>query len=324
MTRGSDLLFEKIVNKIRACNNIYLASHIEPDGDNIGSLLALGIAIRSLNKNVGIIKVDNIPKEFEFLPDIESIKEHEYNDNIELFISLDCSDIERLGIARSFMETSDYVINIDHHITNDMFGDINLVIPNASSTGEIIYYLIKKMNITLDKDIATCLYTAISSDTGNFMYDNTTESTHIIAAELLSKDIDLNNITVNLYQSRSLEKTNLFIKALNNLKLYENGEIGIVKISRKILDESKAEMQDSDGIVGFIRDIDGVEVACILKEYGDKIIKVSMRSKKYVDVSKICLKFNGGGHVRAAGCTIKDNLNDAEKRIIREIKRYIR
>lgn len=319
MSDKLSLLMDEYMEDIEYSDNIYLASHVQPDGDNIGSLLALGRALEKMDKEVHLIKVDKIPYDYRFLPNMHLFEESNAEKDIDLFIALDCGDMDRLGIAKDIALKAKKVINIDHHITNDYFGDLNIVLPYASATGEIIYHLIKRMGIEIDKDIATCIYVAISTDTGSFIYDNTTKDTHLIVSDLLSKDIDLNKIIVNLYQSRSLERTRLFIESLNSLEILKDNQIGIIKVTKNMLKISKAALEDAEGIISFVRDIEGVEVACLFKEIDVEEIKVSLRSKEKVDVSNICLKFNGGGHERAAGCTIYDNIENAKKLILKEI-----
>lgn len=308
---------EKIIKK---SDNIFIVSHVNPDGDNIGSSLALLMAIRKLNKNPKILKVDDIPKDFNFLPGLENIKEYKLDHPVDLLISLDSSDIDRLGLGKNFALKADKVINIDHHISNDKFGDVNIVSPSSAATGEIIYQIIKKLGIDIDKDIATCLYTAISTDTGSFMYSNTSHVTHEIASELIKKGIDTNNININLYQNKSIESTRLFINALSKLDMFNNNKIGIVAITKDILEESGATLEDSEGIISFVRNINSIEVACLLKTVNKNEIKISLRSKEKVDVSEIVKKFNGGGHKRAAGCTIYKDINEAKKLMLTEIK----
>lgn len=315
---------DKGIEVIKNSKNIYIGSHIHPDGDNIGSLLALGMALKEMKKTINIIKVDDIPKDYQFLPNIHLIKEPKLIKKIDLFITLDCSDLDRLGPGKEIALKADKILNIDHHITNDNFGHINIVCPFASSTGEIVYHLIKKLNITINKDIATSLYVAISTDTGSFMYSNTTSNTHKVAADLLDKGIDLSSITTKLYQNRSLERTNLFIQAIRSLNLYCDDKVGTIKITQKMLKDNNATMEDTEGIISFIRDIENIEVACVLKEFHEEEIKASLRSKEYLDVSKICLEFNGGGHKRAAGCTIFKDIEGAEKSILNSIKKHLR
>lgn len=316
---------DEAIDLIRRSNRIYIASHINPDGDNLGSSLALALALRKLGKEVLVLNPGSIPSDFVFLPGIDLIKDFEDDvDELDLFIVVDSGDIDRLGPNKDLLDRSKAIINIDHHITNTQFGNINLVDSKAAATGELIYQLLKRMDVKLDKDIATNIYTAISTDTGKFSYESVTSRTHRIAAELIDVGIDLKDINIKIYESYSLESTKLFIKALNTLKLYSDNRVALVKVSQRMLKETNASLDDTDGISSFIRGIGPVEVSCLLKEVEEGEIKVSLRSKNYVDVSKVCAKFNGGGHVRAAGCTIFEDLDTAEAMIIEEINRHLR
>lgn len=312
---------EEAISIIRKSKNIYIASHVQPDGDNLGSCIALGLALKKIKNDVFILKVDDIPSDFLFLPGIDMIKDFNSEDEVDLFITLDSGDINRLGKNKDLINLSKTVINLDHHISNTNFGNINVVDTNASSTCEVVYELISKMEIEIDKDIATCLYVGISTDTGSFMYESTSSRTHEIAAKLINFNIDKKNININLYQNRSLNRTNLFIKVLGTLDMHFNNQVGVIEVTNKILEDTNTLMDDTEGIVSFIRDIDTVEVALILKEITPNQIKVSIRSKKIVDVSEISLNFNGGGHKRAAGCTINEPIEVAKRLILNEIKK---
>lgn len=326
MNNSLKSLIEEAIKLIKKSEKIYICSHVQPDGDNIGSILALGMAIEKMNKNVKVLKVDDIPSDYKFLPNIDLIKKYEIEKEIEidLFIALDSSDMERLGVGKEFAQNAKSIINIDHHITNTNFGDINIVSPSSAATGELIYDFIRQMKVEIDKDIATCLYTAISTDTGSFIYSNTTYMTHLIVAELLKTGININDININLYQKRSMERTRLFINVLNDIEIFLNGKIGIVTVTQDTLKSSNAKLEDTEGIISFVRDIDSVEVACLLKEVNKNEIKVSLRSKEKIDVSKISSKFNGGGHIRAAGCTLFTEMDNAKELILKEIEMAFR
>lgn len=312
-------VLDDILNIFKKNKNIYLVSHINPDGDNIGSLLALGLSLLELNKNVYIIKSDIIPSDYEFLPGIKLIQEYEERNNLDLLIILDCSDIDRLGNNKELASKAKYIVNIDHHISNTYFGDINFVDDKAAATGELIYYLIEKMGVKINEDIATNLYTAISTDTGSFKYESVTDKTHKIIAELYKYGIDHVNINNQLYHNISLDRTNLLFKSFDTLKMYKDNKLAIVKVTQDMLKATNTKLEDTEGIISFVKDINSVEVACLLKEFSHKEIKVSIRSKSYVDVAKICEIFGGGGHKRAAGCTISENIETAEKIISNEI-----
>lgn len=309
---------EEAIKLIKTNEEIHLISHTSPDGDSIGSVLALALALKKLGKKINIIKTDEVPSDYLFLPQVDLIKENN-TDQIKLLIALDCSDLGRLGKFKDVNTKSEKIINIDHHVSNSSFGDFNIVDPKAAATGELIFHFIKDLGIEVDNEIATCLYTAISTDTGSFMYDSVTDKTHMIAAELLKKGIDKPNIILNLYGSRSVERTNLFIDCLSTLKMYNDNKIAVVKVTQDMLIKANAKMEDTEGIISFVKDTKGVEVACLLKEHGPEVIKLSLRSKEYVDVAKVCSYFNGGGHIRAAGCTINENIEVAEGLIVQQL-----
>lgn len=323
MNSSFEKLIDLAIEKILESKNIFIASHVQPDGDNIGSILALGLALKKIGKKIYILKSDSVPSDYLFLPNVDVIRDYDDELEIDLLITLDSSDENRLGKNKVLLERAKFVINIDHHISNTNFGHINIVDSSAAATGELVYKIVKKMDISIDKDIGTCIYTAISSDTGSFMYDNTTSETHEIISELLSLGIDKSNININLYQNRSIERTMLFIKSLETLNLYFDNKVAVVKVTRNMLEDSGAKMEDTEGVVSFMREIAPVEIAILLKEFNENEIKVSMRSKRFVDVAAICDTFGGGGHIRAAGCTINFSMDYSEELILNEIKKVI-
>ncbi|OLS01764.1 DHH family phosphoesterase [Tissierella creatinophila] len=321
MNREILLNMGKAIDLIKESSNIFIASHINPDGDNIGSSLALALALKKINKNIVVLKSDIIPIDFTFLPGINLIKEYDDKlDDIDLFITLDCGDINRLGQNKILFENAKKTINIDHHISNTNFGDINIVDSKVTATGELIYYFIKQMEIEIDKDIATNIYTAISTDTGSFKYESVSSDTHRIIADLLDIGIDKSDININLYENMSFTRMKLFIKSLTTLETFNNGKIAVIEVTQEMLKETGASLEDSEGIVSFIKKLSTVEAACILKELEKEDIKISLRTKKYLDASYICNKFDGGGHKRAAGCTIYKGIKEAKELIVKSIQ----
>ena len=315
---------KQVADHIIKSENVYIISHLQPDGDNLGSCLSLALALKKIKKEVFILKVDETPSDFLFLPGIDMIKDYEDGEVIDLLIAVDSSDSDRLGRNKELINTAKTVINIDHHISNTNFGDINIVDSNSSATGELIYKLITEMKIDIDKDIATCIYTAISTDTGSFMYDNTTSETHEMASNLIKLGADKESININIYQNRSLSRTQLFIKSLGSLNMYFNNQVAIIKVTQEMLKETNTTMEDTEGIISFVRDIGPVEVAVLLKETNDEETKVSMRSKRFVNVANLTSIFNGGGHKKAAGCTIKKSISEVDKLLLNEIEKVIR
>ncbi|KPU28386.1 3'-5' oligoribonuclease A [Caloranaerobacter sp. TR13] len=322
MKIGDEII--KLKQKIDEAKYICLVSHIHPDGDSIGSLLGLGLALESINKKVAMLKIDDIPYKYRFLPGISKIKSYGENEKFDLLIILDCSDLDRLGSFKYIIDKAKYIVNIDHHISNTNYGDINIINHEASATGELVYNILKCLNLYIDKEIATCLYVAIATDTGSFRYDNTHSETHYIASKLLEKQIDLKRITFEVFQNKKLASTKLFIEALNTLNLYYDDKLAVVQVTQQMLKRNNAEFNDIDGIVEYIRDIETVEVACILKEIEKNEVKVGLRSKRYVNVADIAKVFQGGGHIRASGCTIYSNITEAKELLVKEIGFYIR
>lgn len=308
---------ELLKRRIECADKIGIISHIKPDGDSVGSLLALGTALESVYADkVDILKSDDIPNKFDFLVNYSNAIEPSSNDIYDMIVILDCGDEKRIGRYQHLLKSA-FVVNIDHHISNTYFGDINIVVPNASSTGEVIYEILNKIDLAISCEMATCLYVAISTDTGSFKYDNTSKRTHFIAGELIDKGIDQNKITKKVYQNKKLEDAMFFINTLKNIEFYYDNKLAIV------LSDDNDVNAETEGIVEYARDINTVEVACFIKKSSDNKSKVSMRSKSIVDVAKVAQKFGGGGHIRAAGCTLEDQPVNVKDKIIAEFKKHL-
>jgi len=309
------LIYPKIISKIKESNKIAIMSHIMPDGDNVGSSLALYNALRKSGKDVRLILDDDIPKVYRFLKSSDKAERPGQFESFDVVIALDCGDAERLGKSRLYLDNN-FVINIDHHISNDEFGNLNMVDTNASATGEIIYHIIKILGIDMDKEISECLYTAIVTDTGQFQYSNTTSITHQIAGDLINSGVNVSLMFERIYQNSSKEKIVLMKTALNSLEFYNNDSISCVNLTLEQMKNSNAMEEDSDGIINLARDIEGVEVAIFLKELQTGKIKVGLRSKKVVDVAAVAGRFGGGGHVRAAGCILYGTVAEVKEKIL--------
>lgn len=286
-------------------NNIAICSHMNPDGDNLGSLMAMYHMAKKFNKNVYAICNDEIPTGEQFLPHLNETIDSELlkQKNIDLMITLDSSDLNRIGRGQEIFSTASHTINVDHHQTNEEYAEVNIVDRSSPATCETLFEIFETLNYPIDSEIATCLYVGISTDTGSFKYDSVRSRTFEIAAILLSYGVDLTEITVNLYQSRTKEKTALLLKALDSLQYFAENKIAVVMVREEDIQQTNARKSDADGIVEFIRDIKEVELAILLKEKDD-FVRLSTRSKSYIDCTKIAGAFNGGGHVRASGGTI--------------------
>ena len=281
--------FKKLIDESEI---IAVASHLNPDGDNLGSVTAMVGMLNKLGKDVVFILDDKIPKSFKFLPNLSFAKApNELQNDFDLFIALDSSDENRMGDnIKKVFEASKKTVNIDHHF-------------RSPATCEVLARIFETLNLELSKEIATSLFTGLSTDTGSFKYSSVSSSTFLTASNLFKYDVDIDEVTVNVYQSRSREKTDLLIRAMNSIEYFHDNKIALVFVTKDDMEKSKAEKSDADGIVEFVRDIDTVELAILLKEKDD-CIRLSLRSKSNIDCTKIASKFNGGGHVRASGGTI--------------------
>ena len=314
-----------IIKYLKGSNDDFIVtSHISPDGDNIGSTLAMYYALNKLGKNVSYVLDDNTPQNLKFLvEDIKILKSEEVNLNNYSIIALDCGDKNRICLSQELLNNAKKIICIDHHASNDYYGDFNYIDIDASSTCELVYNLLmeyeksESKNI-IDEDIATCLYTGLVTDTGNFVYSNTHPSSFEMAKDLLLKGAKKDTIIQKIFQSNPYNYYKLLGEALNTLDIVD-GKIASIMITKEMLKRNVISFNDVDGITSYTRDIEGVEVGILLKEKKENEVKVSLRSKNYVDVSKIAQSFNGGGHIRAAGCTIDSSVEDAKKKIVEAV-----
>jgi len=299
-------------------NTFMITSHIDPDGDSVGSVLALTLALLKMGKQAVPVINDDIPNKYKFLPGCELIVK-EIPGSYDVLIALDCGDVDRLGFNTPLKKYSPVVVNIDHHKSNSYFGDFNIVDCNASSVGEIIYRLLVS-KVDIDYDIALNIYTSIITDTGSIKYSNTTPSCLWILANLVDKGIRPDYVSRQVFERRSLASVKLLKSVLNTLEISADGKIASLFITQAMIKDANANEEDTDGIINYAREIEGVEVAVLFRESDNSTIKVGLRSNEWVDVSIIASKFNGGGHPRAAGCQIKLPLRETYKMVLDAIK----
>ena len=315
--------FSEIESLISSSHRIALIAHIMPDGDTLGSCLALGTVLKDMGKNVSIFCQDGFPDSLRFLKGIETIQKPDRRaaGHYDLVIALDCSDIERLGDCRPILDECTNTVNIDHHISNKGYGKFNWVDPCVSATGELVYELIKSLlhGRKLPIPVAESLYTAISTDTGSFCYSNTTPRTHRIVADLLETGIDVSRISSLLYKNKKLKWVMLLSEVLNTLELHFNDRVAALTVTQAALMKVGADETFVDGLIDYAKDIEGVEIGLLFREVEPNKIKVGFRSKFEVDVSQLAQIFGGGGHKRAAGCMIDANLDQSKSLILKEI-----
>ncbi len=310
--------WEKILKTIREERAFYLISHMLPDGDSVGSLLALGEVLLSMGKRVNLFAPNPIPLKYRFLDGSESVSyEGSLNDPEITVIVLDSSDLERLGLFKETILDSKKIINIDHHVTNQNYGTINYVDPSAAATGEIIYRLIMDLGIELTENVARSLYVAISTDTGSFKYENTTANTHRVVAHLLELGLNPGMLSQIMFDERPASFYMILKEALSTLEFYENRRIAIMTLSKDIRERSGATTDDLDGIVNYTRNIEGIELGILFYVESINEVKVGFRSR-VLDVSALAERLNGGGHARASGCRLNGDFQSVKEQVLHE------
>lgn len=308
---------DKIIDTLKTCTHFYLISHLLPDGDSVGSLLAMGRSLEKAGKKISMFTPGHIPLKYRFMSGSEKVKSSVcgFEDRSVPVLVLDCSDADRLGLFKEIVMNSDLIINIDHHVTNQNFGTFNLIDPEASATGEIIFGLFEELGSEIDCEIAEALYVAIATDTGSFKYDNTTASTHIAIAKLLQFGISPGALAQKIFDERPLSFYILLKEALAGLEFYMDRRVAVMSISKDIRIRSGATTDDLDGIINYTRNIEGVELGILFYVEGGHEVKIGFRSKQ-LDVSVLAGKLNGGGHIRAAGCRLYGNYETIKAKVL--------
>jgi phosphoesterase RecJ-like protein len=310
---------EKVISAIKKHKSFLITAHINLEGDSIGSQLAMKELLERLGKPAVIIDNDPVPPHYRFLPGAAAISNRlDASPRFDAAIVLDCPTLKRIGRVNGLLTEDKTIINIDHHISNEKFGDVRWVDPKASSAGEMVYSIFKELKIRPSRESARALYIAILTDTGSFNYENTTPATHAVAGELLSYGINPAAVSEDVYERRSLTDIKFLGLVLSTIKLDKTGEIAYLEITKKMLKETAADIAKSEGFVNYARSIDGVRVAVIFKEDMKKpgIINVSFRSKGSADVNRIASVFGGGGHTKASGCVVAGTLSAVKKRVL--------
>ncbi len=320
-------MMQEVIAAIRSHKKFLIAAHVNPEGDSLCSQLAMAELIRSIGKEAVIINNDPAPAHYEFLPGIGRLStDLSKKVDFDAALILDCPTMKRVGGVADLIGKEKFVINIDHHISSERFGDANWVDSNASSTGEMVYKLFKAMNAPITKEIALSLYIAILTDTGSFNYDNTSAITHEIVGDLLGYGLEPGSVSESVYERRTLIDIKLLGLVLSTLKVNSTGEVAYLAITRKMISDTGADIAKSEGFVNYARSIDGVKVAVLFKEdakYPNRI-NVSFRSKSGADVNKIASFFGGGGHVKASGCILEGDLADVEAKVVSKIEESLK
>ncbi len=313
-----------ILDKIKESEKIAIFTHESPDGDAIGSSLSVYLALKQIGKDP-VVYIPEFPRVYEFLPAFEHVKsEIEENVVFDLAIALDCSDLARVK-GKEYFENAKSTIVVDHHGTNNMFGDLNYVNSTSPACAQVLVSIFEYIEIDITKEIGTCLLTGILTDTGGFRYQGVTAETFEFAADLLRKGVDVADLSVKVLQTRTKANFELSRRIIDRLELLEDGKIAFSYMTLKDEEEVLAEPGDHEGLVDIGRSIEGVEISIFIRQKEDEdAYKISMRSTNYVNVSDICYLFGGGGHPRAAGCLIKGNVEQVKNKIVAEAKKALK
>ena len=316
--------YSKLNDIIKSSKNILIISHINPDGDTLGSMCGLYSAILdNCKKKCDMMSISKVPDVYSYLPhlhDVKNIEDFDKSREYDLVINVDVASIDRIMDAKILFEKAKFTVNIDHHKTNNAYGDLNFVNPDASSTGEVLFGCFNQMGWNINLDTAICLYTAILTDTGSFRFDNTKPSTFDAAAKLVEIGVQPSDIYKKVYESDSKTLVMFQAHCISKAKFLDNDKIAYTIVYKKDMEKFSAGDDCMEGLTEKLRAIVTTKIAFVAKEIKNGGTKVSMRSK-FADVAEVCEVFGGGGHKFAAGCTIKAPVEEAARKILEEIQK---
>ncbi|PWI58222.1 hypothetical protein BM613_04640 [Sulfoacidibacillus thermotolerans] len=320
--RINNVSFQAIYEALRVPSDpLLIICHVSPDGDAIGAALAVAHLCDTFGRPCVLVNDDEIPERYQFLPGVERfLRTSAVTEFFQYAVAVDCADLRRLGEAVRLIAPNGQLINIDHHGTNNHFGTLNLVQAEASATCLVLYRFIRANQLPMNRSLALVLYTGIVFDTGGFHYNNTTPEIHLAAADLLSYDIEPFLVADRVLEAMTREQIELVRLGLSTLTVHESGLIAYVAVDQSMLKASGARDGDVEVLLPYPRTLVGVEVGLLFRERPDGMVKVSLRSREFVDVAQIALVFGGGGHVRAAGCEVPGPLQSAVQIVMKEVE----
>jgi phosphoesterase RecJ-like protein len=307
-------MLSQVVELIENKDRFAITSHVRPDGDSLGSSLGLFWLLRALDKDVEVIMRDPAPHSYQKLPGADSVRVTPKVDRVYdgVFV-IECSDIDRPGLVDLDKQ---FVVNIDHHSTTELFGTVNWIDSTASAVGEMIYNLCKATGVRVTKEIAECVYTALLTDTGSFHYSNTTERTFKIASELVRTGVKPAKSAEAIFGSYHWAKIELLSQVLATAQRDESGQVAWMCQTMAMQEQTQASEEDADGFVNYPLAVGEVEATALFKEHAPGVYRTSLRSKGDVNVARIAEQFGGGGHRNAAGCTLKGDLHEIEQQLV--------
>jgi bifunctional oligoribonuclease and PAP phosphatase NrnA len=309
-------MLERVLKEIEQRDHFVLTSHARPDGDAIGSVLACGAILRQMGKSAEVVLHDSVPTIYQPLPFASQAQKSEaINGKYEAAIVLECDSVQRTRLAGLDQQ---FLINIDHHASGKPFGHINWIEPSACATAEMIYWLARAAAVQITPEIATCLYTAVLTDTGSFCFLGTSERTFGLAQELVHAGADPARIAQSVYFSNPTSKMRLLGQALTTLQ--RDGSLAWMHVTNEQMARAEAREEDCEGLVNYSLAIEGVEVALFFREQEPGKWRVSLRSKGTVNVAEVAEYFGGGGHQAASGCSLEGSLSSVVERITEKLK----
>lgn len=315
---------KEIAKVLLDAQSVLIYPHISADGDAVGSAAAICRTLRNLGKTAYILIEDEIPDNLKFLDKDYATFDGSIIQDPDVSLCVDCGDFGRLPKREQTFRKGKVTVLIDHHGTTENFCDYNYVDPSAAATGELIYALIKEMGVVPDVETGESIFCAITTDTGNFQYSNTTKNSHLIMAELFDLGVDTNKVSVEIYENERPEKLMITTRALSTMEIFGGGKGAIAYLTLKDMEETGARPFETDTVIGTLRSLAGVEYAAFVKEKEPGVIRVSLRAKRKGNVAKIAADLGGGGHVKAAGCTLYMPLDQALKLVKDKLKEAVK
>ncbi len=309
-------MMDQVVQRLKNSKSLLLATHINPDGDAIGSLLSMGLALDERKKNIKLYCESRIPTVYQFLPWSHRVCSQVGNVGAyDAALVLDCGDLERIGRASERVSQIPDIINLDHHATNTGFGTMQIVKTEACATAEIVYYLIRKMGVIINKLIAQCIYTGILSDTGSFRFFNTNKAAFEICRNMVAVGVNPHEVAKHVFGQYSLARIKLLNLVLDSLEISKNGKLSMMTVTSDMVKETQTQNEDIEGMINYARRIKNVKIAVLIQEFRNELelnaksrFHVSLRSDGTVDVGSIAKDFGGGGHLTAAGFSSNGDL----------------
>lgn len=314
----------QIIRQLKNSHRVFIASHVNPDGDAVGSLIAMGALLDAINIQNVMYNESPIPAVYRFLPSVERIQQKvDPRAHFDTAVVLDCGSMERIGKAHAMVSGIPVIINIDHHTTNACFGDHQFIDSTACATAELIYRLTKTMSIEFNIVMATTIFTGIVTDTGSFRFSNTNQAAFSICNEMVQRGVAPYQVARHLYGTYSLGRIKLLNLALDSIEISQNGKLSVMTLTQEMLKDTGTHPEDADGLINYARRIEDVKVAALIQEQNNghkpssaaKSFHVSLRSNGTVDVAAIAARYGGGGHSSAAGFTTESTLSKIKEQI---------